>query len=171
MKKERVLRSEPRPRFMDLLEKRREESGLPKGRPLVTKKELKRFLSLPPKAKDQPATRRMLDETRKELKSDIQALSLKMDGRFNEVDGRFKAIDGRFDEIDGRFKAIDGRFDEIDHRFEALTLQMQSEFAKMDARMSRMQVLIEEQNANNNIVLEGIRALWQRQDRIEARLP
>ena len=47
---------------------------------------------------------------------------------------------------------------------------IKSDINRLEAGQSRMQLLLEEQNANNRIVLEGLQALWQRQDRIEQRL-
>ena len=47
--------------------------------------------------------------------------------------------------------------------------KMASDFHKLEAGNSRTQLLIEEQNANNQIVLEGLQALWQRQENLEQR--
>jgi len=44
-----------------------------------------------------------------------------------------------------------------------------ADFQRLEAGNSRMQLLFEEQNANNRIVLEGLQALWQRQDRTDQR--
>ena len=52
------------------------------------------------------------------------------------------------------------RFDSLDAKTET-----------MNAQIFEMKVLVEEQNANNRIVLEGLQALWQRQDRVEQKLP
>lgn len=97
------------------------------------------------KSEDQPATRKMLGLVRKEV---LQ----KMDSGFNRMEARFTDIDARFKEQDAKFIAIDARFN------------------KLDASFSRMEFLLEEQNANNRIVLEGLQALWQRQDRLEEKV-
>jgi chromosome segregation ATPase len=110
------------------------------------------------RAGDQPATRKMLTLVRNELRSDIRSLERKMEARFASLDSRFTSIDSRFSSIDSRFSEIDSRFAQQDSRFDAL-----------DSRLSRMELLLEEQNSNNRIVLEGLQALWQRQDRIERR--
>lgn len=39
--------------------------------------------------------------------------------------------------------------------------------SEIKASYSRMEFLLEEQTSNNWIVLEGLQALWQRQDRLE----
>lgn len=54
--------------------------------------------------------------------------------------------------MDARFSAVNSRFDHLESRF------------------TRMEFLLEEQNANNRVVLEGLQSLWQRQDRLEARI-
>lgn len=51
-----------------------------------------------------------------------------------------------------------------------LTRKMDSGFSRIDASILRMEFLLEEQNANNRIVLEGLQSLWQRQDRIDTHL-
>lgn len=104
------------------------------------------------KSDDQPATRKMLKLVRGEL---IQ----RMDAGFNRMEARFSSIDARFSSIDARFSSIEGKFSSIDARFNNL-----------EGSNARMELLLEEQTANNRIVLEGLQALWQRQDRLEARL-
>lgn len=93
-------------------------------------KKLTRVRTPSAKSDDQPATRKMLNLTRKEL---------------------IHRMDAGFDRVDSRFKGIDSRFE------------------KMEATLARMAFQFEEQNANNRIVLEGLQALWQRQDKLEAR--
>lgn len=108
---------------------------------------------------DQPATRKLVRLVRDELKSDVRALSRKMDSRFDEVSSRFN-------ETESRFAKVDSRFDEI----KSLFAKMDSRFDQFEAEHFRAQALLEEQYSNNRIVLEGLQALWQRQTRIEERL-
>jgi hypothetical protein len=104
------------------------------------------------KSDDQPATRKMLKLVRRELIH-------RMDSGFNRMEARFSEIDARFSSIDGRFSSIDARFSSIDARFNNL-----------EGSNARMELLFEEQTANNKIVLEGLQAMWQRQDFMEVRL-
>lgn len=69
-------------------------------------------------------------------------------------------------EIRGLEQKMDSRFEHLESRF----TQIESCFTQMDARGARMELLLEEQNANNRIVLEGLQALWQRQERLEKRV-
>jgi hypothetical protein len=62
-------------------------------------------------------------------------------------------------EIKGGFNRIDAKFNQVDARFE----QVLSEVA-------RIGILVEEQNSNNRVVLEGLSGLWQRQEQFEERL-
>ncbi len=57
--------------------------------------------------------------------------------------------------------------DELKSDIRGLEQKMESGFHKIEAGNSRMQLLLEEQNANNRIVLEGLQTLWYRQDRLE----
>ena len=104
------------------------------------------------KSDDKPATRKMLKLVRHEL---VQ----KMDAGFGRMEARFIEMDARFIEMDARFGQMDARF-----------TRMESRFTESDSRFTQMQLKIEEQTANNRIVLEGLQALWQRQDRLEARV-
>jgi hypothetical protein len=91
------------------------------------------------KRRDLPATRHMLSLTRQELKADLTAV-------------RTEIKQMHFD-----MKQFETRID----------LRLEKEFSEMRSMIHRQNVLIEDQNANNRIVLEGLQALWQRQDRME----
>jgi hypothetical protein len=99
------------------------------------------------RVEDQPATRKMLSLVRDELRSDIRALSLRIGGVETKLGG-----------LRTEFKAdMDG-----------LRTKLKADMEELKSSNFKMQLLLEEQNANNRIVLEGLQALWQRQDRIEA---
>jgi len=61
--------------------------------------------------------------------------------------------------------------DELKSDIRGLEQKLESNFHKLESGNARMQLLLEEQNANNRIVLEGLQTLWQRQERIEERFP
>lgn len=126
----------------------------------------------PVSAKDIPVTQAMLYGVRDELvkrmdagfkRHDAKFISL--EARFKEIDARFVGIDARFVGIDARFQKIDARFDKIDARF----TEQDAKFDKLGGEIHRLAVLVEEQNAKNNIVLEGLRGLFDRQERVEKR--
>lgn len=89
-----------------------------------------------------------------------------LDSKFSQIDSKFSQIDSKFSQIDSRFNQVDSRFNQIDSRFD----QMDSKFEQVLAEVSRIGVLVEEQNSRNNIVMEGLSGLWHRQQRVETRV-
>src|SRR5262249_21117158 len=71
----------------------------------------------------------------------------------DELVERMSASEARWD---ARFVTLESRFDELRH--------------DLRADVARITVLVEEQNARNAIVLEAIRGMIDRQDRVELRL-
>ena len=92
------------------------------------------------RSEDQPATRRLVYLVRDELLG-------KMEAGFSQVSSDISSMRSDISSIRSDMS------------------RMQSE---MRSDFSRMQILLEEQNSNNRIVLEGLQAVWQRQDRIES---
>lgn len=104
------------------------------------------------KSDNQPATRKMLKLVRRELLQTMKSGFSTMEARFSGIEGEFAGIDSRFSGIDARFLGVEASLHEL------------------KATSTRMEFLLEEQNANNRIVLEGLQSLWQRQDRLDAQL-
>jgi hypothetical protein len=105
------------------------------------------------KTGDLPATRNMLTLVRDELKEDIKGLRLDM-----QKDGVLVRS-----EIDSLRSDMQTDFAKVRADIYALNAQI----TKLEASMHRSALLAEEQRAENRMVLDGIRALWSRQDRIE----
>jgi predicted nuclease with TOPRIM domain len=148
----------------------------------------------PERSADVPVTQKMLYLVREELKSDslsvrgdLKSLRQEMNARFDKVDARFKEVDSRFDKVDARFKEVDSRFDKMDARFDEMDSRfdkMNARFDEMDSRFTgmnsrfdglisevhRIALLVEEQNARNKIVMDGLNVLFDRQERVEKRL-
>lgn len=110
------------------------------------------------RSRDLPATQGMLHLVRTELKADIQELRAETQAGFRQIDARFSQVDGKFSQIDARFSQVDARFE-----------QVLSEVARVGSEVARIGLLVEEQRSDNRIVLEGLQALWQRQERVEVR--
>jgi hypothetical protein len=106
----------------------------------------------PGRSSDVPATQKMLYLVRDELKSDIQSLQYGMGSKFKSMESRFQAMDSKFQAMDSKFQAVDAKF-------ESLMAQIHS-----------VKLLVEEQNARNAIVLDGLTNLFARQDRVEGRM-
>ena len=83
------------------------------------------------------ATKNDIRELAAAAKNDIRELELRLDARFEAIEGRFGAIDGRFGVMDGRFVALDGRFGALDGRFVALEERIERRAAESDSRMIR----------------------------------
>ncbi len=98
--------------------------------------------SYPERAKDVPVTQKMLYLVRDELKSDVKSLEHKMNARFSSQDSKFNSIEARFESIEAKME-------------------------KISSDIHSIKILVEEQNAKNNIVLDGLTSLFYRQDRIE----
>lgn len=94
------------------------------------------------RADDVPVTRRMLYLVRDELKADLGSLR-----------GENKSIKGEIAVIKGEIASIKG--------------EMASMRSEMTSGIHRIALLVEEQNARNAFVLDGLNVLFHRQDRIE----
>src|SRR5262249_40978193 len=99
---------------------------------------------------DQPATRRMLSLVRDELVQRMDSGNSTLRGEIAELRGELRS---NVAELRGSIEELRG--------------ELRGNILELRADYSRMAILLEEQNANNRIVLEGLQALWQRQDRIE----
>jgi hypothetical protein len=109
--------------------------------------------TLPTRSKDVPATLGMLHIVRDELRSDIRSLEHKMDSRFQKVEGKLAELKT---EVKGQLTSeISG---------------LKSAMEKMSSSMHQMQLLVEEQRAENRIVMDGLTNLFSRQERIEDRV-
>ncbi len=101
-------------------------------------------------ADSQPASRKMLSLVRDELNETIEQVRIELKEDIRKV--RIE-LTGEIEQVRGdvaQFRA-----------------EMKINFSEIRAITHRTSLLVEEQNANNRIVLEGLQALWQRQDRLE----
>lgn len=109
---------------------------------------------------DLPASVGMFKELRAELGSKIASVDLK-------VDSLDRKIDLKFDSLDQKFVAFDQRFEAIDYKFDALELKMESKFNEVISAVHGVRVVVEEQRSENRIVLDNLKNLNDRQDRLE----
>lgn len=139
---------------------------------MLSKKKIPK-LPHPPKTRDLPASQGMLQLVREELKAEMKTGFHKMESRFKAQDSKFSQIDSKFNSFEARFAQIDSRFDQVDSRFaqvESRFEQVDSRFEQVLSEIARVGILVEEQNSRNRIVLEGLTGLFQRQDRVEAKV-
>ncbi len=64
------------------------------------------------------------------------------------------------DELKSDIRATNSNLESLEHKMDA-------RFDKMTSEIHRLAILVEEQNAKNNIVLDGLSSLFHRQDRVE----
>jgi chromosome segregation ATPase len=69
-------------------------------------------------------------------------------------------------EVKGEVHKVKGEV----HEVKAEVHKVKAGMHAMQAQMARIELLVEEQNARNKIVLDGITALLSRQDQIEQRV-
>lgn len=105
-----------------------------------------------PRSDELPVTQAMLFLVRDELKAGQRSL------------GR------RIDSLESRIDSLEARIDSLEARIDSLEAKMDSKFEAMSGQLHQMTLLIEEQNHRNTIVLDGLRSLFERQDRVETRL-
>jgi hypothetical protein len=109
---------------------------------LMKMKSLKKVKSYPKRAAEVPVTQVMLYKVRDGLESKISAQGFKVTAVEHKLDVSFKL----------------------------LTNQIKSVEANLQSQIHKIALLVEEQNAKNNIVLDGLTNLFARQERIEDRL-
>ena len=73
----------------------------------------------------------------------------------------------RFDKVDARFVGVDARFASMDARFDGMDAKFTGMFNEVLVSVHRTQVLMEEQRSENRIVLDGIKNVLERMDRVE----
>ncbi len=97
-----------------------------------------------------------MDQGREEAKAEYQKLDGKIDAVRAELKGDIHELRA---ELKGDIHELKGDI----HRLDAA-------IHEMSAGMARIEVLVEEQNARNKIVLDGITALLSRQNQVEDRV-
>jgi hypothetical protein len=62
----------------------------------------------------------------------IDALDVKVDGKFSAVDGKFSAVDGKFSALEAK---VDGKFSAVDGKFSALEGKVDGKFSTLEAKL------------------------------------
>jgi chromosome segregation ATPase len=96
-----------------------------------------------------------IDQVKNELKADIHEVKADIDGVKAEIHGVKAEIHELRAEIHGVKAEIHG---------------VKAEIHEVKAEVARIAFLIEEQNARNKVVLDGLMAVIDRQDRTERRM-
>ncbi len=67
------------------------------------------------------------------------------------------------DQLSSQIKQLSSQIKVVEHGFG-------QDFHELKSEMHRVALLVEEQNARNRIVLDGLTSLFERQDRVEAKV-
>jgi chromosome segregation ATPase len=116
-------------------------------------------MSIPSAKEDaQPATRKMLYIVRDELKSEIRSNGSKtdsLDAKINSLDSKVDSLDLKIDSLDLKMNSLDAKIDHLDAKLDA-------RFSEVKADFHYIKLMLENDQANRKIVLEGHQLLWQR---------
>jgi hypothetical protein len=74
----------------------------------------------------------------------------------DELRSDIRALDHK---MESKFKGVDSRL-----------MSMESKLSNMESSLHQMKLMMEEQNHNNKYVLDGLRLLFDRQERVEGRM-
>lgn len=107
-----------------------------------------------------------LDSRMDSLDSKLGSLNLRMDS----LDSKLGSLDLRMDSLDSKLSSLDSRIDSLDSKLDCRFDKMMAEIHGLKSEIHRIALISEEQNAKNNIVLDGLTSLFARQERIEARM-
>jgi len=102
----------------------------------------------------------MLYGVRDQVQEELKALRHELKAEFK---GQLSKVEHRFGKVDARFSAIHEEFGKVHASIEALT----SHVHHTNSEVHRIAILVEDQNAKNSIVLDGLVSLFHRQDRVE----
>ena len=80
----------------------------------------------------------------------------------HDLKAEIHGLKGEMQELRGEMQVLRGEMQAFKH-------EVRSELHAMKAVVERIGVLVEEQNVRNGVVLEALRAMIDRQDRLEAR--
>ncbi len=127
-----------------------------------------------PLVDDVLVTRRMLNDVRTELIEGIDqsrlSLRTEIQGVKTDLEAQIQGLKTHLEaQIQGVKADVAALRIEVGH-VKADILEIKADIAGMRADMSRMLVLMEEQNARNKVVFDALGAIIERQDRTERRL-
>ncbi len=108
---------------------------------------------------DVPVTKAMLELTEKRLEEKIESAKLELKSEIGTARTELRA------EIGTARTELGAEIGSVKSELQAVKAAIHD----VKSEVHRLAILIEEQNARNKIVLEGLTGLFQRQDRIEKR--
>ena len=126
----------------------------------------------PLRDRELPVTKRYLDLKIHEVKGDVTSLRLDMkagftaiDSKFSSMESKFSGIDSKFSSMESKFSNIDSKFSSIDSKFLAVDARFEEQnakFAMIDTKLTKMLVLLEDQNDRNRATLDANTVVYER---------
>jgi chromosome segregation ATPase len=112
------------------------------------------------------------------LETRIDVLEVKLEGKIGALETRIDALEvkleGKIGSLETRIDALEvkleGKIGALETRIDALDAKIDSKFEIFMSEIHKIKILVEEQNAKNNIVLDGLTSLFARQERLEDRV-
>lgn len=117
----------------------------------------------PRKSSDIPITIKMLKEARFELKHEINSLRYEMKAEFKGARAGTAKVQANLHQLQTNFDMLQANFDQLQANFE-------NGQSNLLSAVHRVGLLVEEQNAKNNYVLDGYASLSDRIDKIEKQI-
>ncbi len=115
---------------------------------------------------DLPASVGLVKLVRSELRHDLKAMEKRIDSKLHKIDEKFHKIDEKFHKMDERMSGLDSRMSGLDGRMDSLEAKMEENIASTH----RIEAIVEEQRSENRIVLDGIKAMIEKQERVDERM-
>ena len=115
--------------------------------------------ALPRSSRDLPVTQGMLHLVKGELKADIRELRSEMNAQFHGIRSEFHSVRSDTERVQSE---VHGLRNDVERVMQVVH--------RVASEVARVGVLMEEQNSRNQIVLEGLTGLIQRDNRIETRI-
>ena len=82
-----------------------------------------------------------------------------------------KSIRHGLDELNHKIDSVDvkltGKIDSLGYDMSAMESRLEGKILALDSRLHGMSILMEEQRSENRVVLDGIKTMIERQDRVE----
>lgn len=112
-----------------------------------------------PTADELPVTRAMLSAVRTELLERVDQVQNKLEAKIHEVRAEVQEVRAEVHALKAEVHGLKAEIHEI-----------KADIHEIKGGMARMMLLLEEQNARNKVVLDGLVAVMARQERTETRL-
>ncbi len=112
---------------------------------------------------DLPASVGIVMETREELLNKMDATKHHFDGKFNELKSDVKQLNSDVSVLKVDVKQLKTDVSEL----RVDVKQLKTDMSEVKSTVHRIQAIVEEQRNENRIVLDGLKTMIDRQDRVE----